>query len=115
MHGQYDVVAAIFHSGHIGYHHITSGSLGNVLRQFAAVDLQALPFPAVSVDAHIADLATIVDTCAGITDRPARRKLDTKPASITAKFQFATGNSDARCCNGAAGGLVNLLPEAECC
>ncbi|SFN20504.1 hypothetical protein SAMN05216516_103277 [Izhakiella capsodis] len=86
MYRQYDVVAVVLDGGHIRCHHITGGRLGYIFRQFSGVGLQALPFAGVGVDAYIADLAAVVDTCAGVADCPARWKLDTEPASLAAKF-----------------------------
>ena len=84
-------------------------SLGDA--QLAAVGLETRPLAAVLIDAHVGQLAGVVELRAGVAEEAAGRQADAQPGAVAAQFQHAAFVGHARLGDRTARGVLEVFPE----
>ena len=111
MHREDDLVAGRLDGRHVPGEHVPACGLGHVLGQLAAVGFEARPLAAVLIDAHVGQLAGVVELRAGVAEEAAGRQADAQPGAVAAQLQHAAFVGHAGAHHGQAGGFFEVFPE----
>ena len=91
MHRKHDLVARSLDQRHVRGHHVAGDGLAQVLKELAAVGVDAGPLARELVHAHVGDAAVLHDLGVGVAQRAARGQRDQQPTLCGLDLQAQRG------------------------